>query len=57
MVPVAPGPEIHRETFAQRVFQQGDSEPTGIQTLGAVITRLGRVSKPVVGSRLYIDQN
>ena len=57
VVPVAPGPEIDREKFDQRVFQQGDTEPTGIQTPGVIITRSGRVSKPVVGSRLYIDQN
>ena len=53
--PVVSGPEIDRETFSQRVFQQGESDCTGIQTPGVVKTRSGRVSKPVVGSRLYID--
>lgn len=53
--PVVSGPEIDRGTFSQRVFQQGESDCTGIQTPGVVKTRSGRVSKPVVGSRLYID--
>ena len=43
-----------RLAFTERVFQQRDIEDSGIVTSREVKTWSGRVSKPVIGSRLYI---
>ena len=46
--------EMDRAAFTDRVFQQRDIEDSGMVTSGDVKTRSKRVSKPVIGSRLYI---